>query len=41
MKIGLQIIAFNWPGSPANIGPKFAEIARTAEPMSKYKPKRR
>ncbi len=31
MKIGLQIVAFNWPGSPANIGAKLAEIARTAD----------
>jgi F420-dependent oxidoreductase-like protein len=31
MKIGLQIVKFNWPGSPANTGPKLAEIARTAD----------
>lgn len=31
MKIGLQITSFNWPGSPANVGPKLAEIARTAD----------
>ena len=31
MKIGLQIVRFNWPGSPANIGAKLAEIARTAD----------
>ncbi len=31
MKIGLQIVAFNWPGSPANLGAKLAEIARTAD----------
>jgi F420-dependent oxidoreductase-like protein len=31
MKLGLQIVAFNWPGSPANIGPKLAEIAHTAD----------
>lgn len=31
MRVGLQIPAFNWPGSPANIGPKLIEIARTAE----------
>lgn len=31
MKIGLQIMRFDWPGSPANIGPKLAEIARTAD----------
>ncbi|MEW5986727.1 MAG: LLM class F420-dependent oxidoreductase [Chloroflexota bacterium] len=31
MKIGLQIIRFNWPGSPANLGVKLAEIGRTAD----------
>jgi F420-dependent oxidoreductase-like protein len=31
MKIGLQIIRFNWPGSPANIGPRLAEIAGAAD----------
>lgn len=31
MKIGLQIVSFNWPGSPANIGSKLAEIGRTAD----------
>ena len=31
MKIGLQIISFNWPGSPENTGPKLAEIAGTAD----------
>jgi F420-dependent oxidoreductase-like protein len=31
MKIGLQIMRFDWPGSPANIGPILAEIARTAD----------
>ncbi len=31
MKIGLQIVAFNWPGSPANLGAKLAEIAHTAD----------
>ena len=31
MKFGLQINRFDWPGAPATIGPKFAEIARTAE----------
>ncbi|MDX1992145.1 MAG: LLM class F420-dependent oxidoreductase [bacterium] len=31
MKIGLQIIAFNWPGSPQNIGSKLGEIARSAD----------
>jgi F420-dependent oxidoreductase-like protein len=31
MKIGLQIVAFNWPGSPANTGARLAEIARAAE----------
>lgn len=31
MKIGLQIPYFNWPGSPANIGPVLQEIARLAD----------
>lgn len=31
MKVGLQILSFNWPGSPENIGPKLAEIASTAD----------
>jgi len=33
VKIGLQILSFNWPGSPENIGPKLAEIARTADEL--------
>jgi F420-dependent oxidoreductase-like protein len=31
MKLGLQIVQFNWPGTPENTGPKLAEIARTAD----------
>ena len=31
MKIGLQIVRFNWPGSPDNIGKKLAEIGKTAD----------
>lgn len=31
MKIGLQIVRFDWPGSPENIRPKLAEIARAAD----------
>jgi F420-dependent oxidoreductase-like protein len=31
MKLGLQIIKFDWPGSPVNIGMKLAEIGRTAD----------
>jgi F420-dependent oxidoreductase-like protein len=31
MKLGLQVMQFNWPGSPENIGPKLAEIAQTAD----------
>jgi F420-dependent oxidoreductase-like protein len=31
MKIGLQIPNFTWPGGPAVIGSKLAEIARTAD----------
>jgi F420-dependent oxidoreductase-like protein len=31
MRIGLQIPIFNWPGGTAEIGPKLAEIGRTAD----------
>jgi F420-dependent oxidoreductase-like protein len=31
MKLGLQIPYFTWPGGPPELGPKLAEIARTAE----------
>src|SRR3990170_4846303 len=31
MKFGLQIPYFTWPGGPSQLGPKLAEIARTAE----------
>lgn len=31
MKIGLQIPNYTWPGGPANLGAKLAEIARTAD----------
>lgn len=31
MKIGLQIVSFKWPGSPANTGAKLAEMAKTAD----------
>ena len=31
MKFGLQIPYFTWPGGPPQLGPKLAEIARTAE----------
>jgi len=31
MKIGLQIRAFNWEGSPENAGEKLTQIAQTAE----------
>ncbi|MGI8860547.1 MAG: LLM class F420-dependent oxidoreductase [Rubrobacteraceae bacterium] len=31
MKIGLQISRFTWPEAPGSIGPKFAEIGRTAD----------
>jgi len=36
MKIGLQIPSFTWPGGPANIAPKLAEIAKTAEEAGFY-----
>lgn len=31
MKLGLQVVRFDWPGSPENTGAKLAEIARAAE----------
>ncbi len=31
MRIGLQVPRFTWPGAPASIGPKLAEIGRTAD----------
>lgn len=31
MRIGLQVGAFKWPGGPPAIGPRLAEIARTAD----------
>jgi alkanesulfonate monooxygenase SsuD/methylene tetrahydromethanopterin reductase-like flavin-dependent oxidoreductase (luciferase family) len=31
MKLGLQIVRFDWPGSPATIRPQLAEIAGAAE----------
>ena len=34
MHIGLQVFRYNWDGSPANIGTKFADIARQAESNS-------
>ena len=31
MKIGLQIPSFTWPGGPAQLASKFADIAKTAD----------
>lgn len=31
MQIGLQVPSFNWPGGPAEIGSRLAEIGRTAD----------
>ena len=31
MKLGLQVVQFNWPGSPANIGSTLAAIGKTAD----------
>ena len=31
MRVGLQLPSFSWPGGPAAIRPRLAEIARTAE----------
>ncbi len=36
MRIGLQIPNFTWPGGPAEIGGKLAEIARTADDCGFY-----
>ncbi len=36
MRIGLQVISFNWPGSPQNIGAKLGEIARAADDAGFY-----
>lgn len=36
MRIGLQIPYFNWPGGPAEIGPRLAEIAKTADEAGFY-----
>ena len=36
MRVGLHIGKFDWSGSPANIGEKLAEIARTADDMGFY-----
>ena len=31
MKLGLQVVRFDWPDSPVNISPKLGEIARAAD----------
>lgn len=31
MRIGLQVVRFDWPGAPENIGATLTEIARTAD----------
>lgn len=36
MKIGLQVANFTWPGGPAQIAGKLAEIARTADSVGFY-----
>lgn len=36
MKIGLQLICFDWPGSPNNTSLKLAEIAKTADKAGFY-----
>ncbi|GIK40952.1 MAG: LLM class F420-dependent oxidoreductase [Chloroflexota bacterium] len=36
MRIGLQIPSFTWPGGPAEIGPRLAEIAKTADDADFY-----
>ena len=36
MRLGLQVLSFNWSGSPENIGSRLAEIARTADDVGFY-----
>lgn len=36
MRVGLHIGKFHWPGHPENIGPKLAEIAKTADDTGFY-----
>ncbi len=36
MRIGLQIPSFTWPGGPAEIGPRLAQIAQTADDAGFY-----
>ena len=36
MKVGLQIPRFTWPGGAAEIGPRLAQIARTADQAGFY-----
>lgn len=36
MRIGLQIPSFTWPGGAAEIGPRLAEIAKTADDAGFY-----
>ncbi|MDQ3638019.1 MAG: LLM class flavin-dependent oxidoreductase, partial [Actinomycetota bacterium] len=31
MRIGLQVSSFTWPDGPGGIGPKLADIGRTAD----------
>lgn len=31
MKIGLQIVEFDWPGNPGNVGRKLSDVARAAD----------
>jgi alkanesulfonate monooxygenase SsuD/methylene tetrahydromethanopterin reductase-like flavin-dependent oxidoreductase (luciferase family) len=31
MRLGLQIVSFDWPGGPVHIGPTLAAIARAAD----------
>lgn len=36
MKVGLQVPNFTWPGGPAQLGSKLAQIARTADDAGFY-----
>ncbi len=36
MRVGLQVPSFTWPGGDAEIGSRFATIARTADQAGFY-----
>jgi len=38
MKLGVQVVRFDWPGSPQNMGTKLAEPMNNPQPLSKPHP---